>query len=228
MPDETQAQTLAALARELNDENDVESVLRRTVAAAAAEVPGAEYAGITVVTRRELATPVASDDLVLKVDQGQYETGQGPCLEAAVEREFVVRVDDLASDERYPAFGQHAVQLGIHSMLSFYLFTQAGTIGALNLYASEPRAFDQAAEDIGALLAAHAAVAVASTRKEANLVAALSNRDVIGQAKGILMERYKINADRAFDLLVAASQRTHRKLTDVAGQLAETGELAGS
>ena len=110
-------------------------------------------------------------------------------------------------------------------MLCFQLYTERETIGALNIYAEAVDAFTEDSVRTGVLLATQAALAVAATLTEGNLRVALANRDVIGQAKGILMERYKITAEQAFDLLVAGSQRTHRKLHAVAEELATTGVL---
>jgi AmiR/NasT family two-component response regulator len=95
----------------------------------------------------------------------------------------------------------------------------------LNLYATETFAFDNDGESIALLLAAHAGVAMAALRNKTNFDVALASRDLIGQAKGILMERFKVNANDAFGLLILASQHANRKLRDVAGELVSTGEL---
>jgi GAF domain-containing protein len=110
-------------------------------------------------------------------------------------------------------------------MLSVQLFVEDDNLGALNLYAESPGSFDESDENVAMLLAAHAAIAIKGGRVEGNLRSALDRRDVIGQAKGILMERYKIDDSQAFDLLVVASQQTHRKLRDIAEELARSGEL---
>lgn len=108
-------------------------------------------------------------------------------------------------------------------MLSLQLFVEGDNLGALNLYARVPNAFTDESEQVGPLFAAHAAIAYAGVRKEAHLANAIVNRDVIGQAKGILMERYKIPGERAFLLLSRASQRSNRKLHDVAEELVHSG-----
>src|SRR5690348_16099581 len=112
-----------------------------------------------------------------------------------------------------------AVKYGVLSALSFQLFVESHSMGALDVYADRPGAFDAEAENTGLLLACHAAIALAGGRKVDNLHLALQSRDTIGQAKGILMERYKIDAVQAFDLLIAASQATHRRLNSIAEQL---------
>jgi hypothetical protein len=111
-------------------------------------------------------------------------------------------------------------------MLSFQLFVEGDRVGALNLYGEGPDAFDSESEQIGALVAAHAAVAFADSQKISQLGEALVARQLIGQAEGILMERYKITAEQAFLLLTRASSRSNIKLRDVAEHLASSGEIA--
>jgi len=107
-------------------------------------------------------------------------------------------------------------------MLSIQLYVEGDDLGALNLYGRAPHAFTDESEDIGLLFAAHAAVAYAGARKSGQLTNALASRDVIGQAKGILMERYAITADRAFLILTRISQDSNRKLFDVASTIVST------
>ena len=225
----TDADWLAALARELGAETDVDAVWGRVVAASLSQVEGADHAGITLLSQKSVSTPVASDDLVRVIDQRQYAIGQGPCLTAARDQQAVVHAPDLATDTRWPEFGAAVADLDVRSMLSFQLYTETGpattTIGALNIYSATSHAFTDDSVHTGTLLAAHAAVAVAAATKSSNLRIALDTRDTIGQAKGVLMERYKITAAQAFDLLIAASQRSNSRLKDVAAHLADTGEL---
>lgn len=221
----TPADAIAALARELASEDDSNGLLRRLVDAAVFQVDGAEHAGITVLATKSVQTVAATDDRVEQIDRHQYAAGEGPCLTAAAGEVAVVRVDDLDTDLRWPNFAPAAIRLGVRSMLSFHLYTHRDTIGALNLYAATPNAFTDASVHTGTLLAAHAGLAAAATLKQVQLLIALDSRDVIGQAKGILMERYKITAHQAFDLLVTASQQTHMKLHELARELTETGEL---
>jgi GAF domain-containing protein len=159
------------------------------------------------------------------VDALQSETGQGPCLDASYE-ERVVSVPDLSSDQRWPDFSQQAYKLGARSMLSFQLFVNGDHLGALNLFGRDVNVFDAESERIGALVAAHAAVAVAGSQQVSQLTLALDTRDLIGQAKGILMERYKITAQQAFLLLSRASSELNIKLREVAEQLTVSGEMA--
>lgn len=219
------ARTLSDLARSLQDERGVDETLSGIVSAAVHTVPGARYAGVTVVrARRTVDTVAASDELVYKVDRAQYDSGQGPCLDAVWEQR-TVRLTDIGEERRWPEFTRRAAHLGIRSMLSFQLYVTRDNLGALNLYADEPDAFTDESEYVGLLFAAHAAVALAGARQHQNMTRAVSMRDIIGQAKGILMERHRISADQAFAVLVGASQRTNTKLADIARSLTETGEL---
>jgi GAF domain-containing protein len=217
---------LARLARTLEAEPDHGRMLQQIAEAAVREVPGAEYAGLTVLTDDGASTPAATDDVVPKVDAVQYTEQQGPCLDAAT-AEAVVLVQDLLDDDRWPRFAEGAVALGVRSMLAFALFVDKGAVGALNLYAAGPNAFPADAAEIGHPLAAHASVALAASRERVNLRIALGTRDLIGQAKGILMERDGIDADQAFAILISASQRVNRKLREVADELVRTRRLPG-
>jgi hypothetical protein len=133
----------------------------------------------------------------------------------------------MRTDRRWPRFAASAAELGALSSLSFQLFVEGGNLGALNLYARMPRAFGEESEDVGLVFAAHAAVALSGARSEHHLLAALGRRDLIGQAKGILMERYRLTANEAFNVLTNVSQQTNRKLFDIAAELAETGTMQG-
>jgi GAF domain-containing protein len=158
------------------------------------------------------------------VDKAQYDTGEGPCLDALYECR-TVRLPDLDAEPRWPKFAAQAREVGLASMLAMQLYVHDEDLGALNLHSTHRDAFGDESEQIGLLFAAHAAVALAGAQNEEHLYTALSHRDVIGQAKGILMERYKIDAQDAFRLLVVASQNTNIKLYDVAEYLVRTGAL---
>lgn len=132
----------------------------------------------------------------------------------------------MATEGRWPRFSQQASAAGAESMLSFQLFVAGDNLGALNLYARTPDAFDDESEHVGLLFASHAAVAFAGAQKQQQQLArALDARDLIGMAKGILMERYKITPDRAFAVLVRGSQANQRKLRDVAHDVVITGTI---
>jgi GAF domain-containing protein len=218
------AATLSELARLLQQENSPQATLESITRAAVDTVPGAEHAAITVVrNRRELETVAATSDLVEKIDQCQYAHRQGPCLDALWERRMI-RMDDREAESRWPDFTEEIRGLGITAMCCFRLFTDRNTLGALNLYASEGDSFDEQSEQVGQLFATHAAVALADAQRIEQLEQAVDRRDVIGQAKGILMERFKIGPDEAFRLLINASQQSNLKLHDLAAEVARTGQ----
>ncbi len=220
------ADLMSRTARRLQEEHgDVESTLQAITATAIMVVPHAEECSISYVTGRSKVEPRAStSDLPREVDALQERIEQGPCLDAVWEQE-VVRVDDVAADDRWPEFARQASALGVGSMMCFKLFVQGAQLGGLNLYGGRPGAFDDESQDIGQMFAAHAAVAVAGAEHEENLRTAVSSRDVIGQAKGILMERHKLTADQAFGVLARVSQELNRKLADIAREVSDTGAL---
>jgi transcriptional regulator with GAF, ATPase, and Fis domain len=221
------ATQLSELARLLQHEENSQATLERLVLAAVTLIPGAEEGSISVVTgRSHVESQAPSSDLPRRVDALQVETGQGPCLDAAFEQ-HTVRVSDMSTEQRWPAFAARASDAGVGSMLAFQLYVEGDNLGALNLYAKQTDAFDDESEHVGLLFAAHAAVAYAAVHHQDNLRNAMETRDLIGQAKGILMERYKLTGEQAFELLVQASQATHSKLRDVADELVHSGSLAG-
>ncbi|MDA0632718.1 GAF and ANTAR domain-containing protein [Nonomuraea sp. MCN248] len=218
---------LSELARHLREGAGVQETLDAIVRAGVDTIAGAEHAGVTVVRRRRtVETKASTDEVVREADRAQYETGQGPCLDA-IYLERTVRVSDMSAERRWPAFVERARGLGVASMLSFQLYVHEDNLGALNLYAGRPDAFGDESEHVGLLFAAHAAVAMSGAQQEEHLSRAVAMRDLIGQAKGILMERHRLTADQAFTLLVSASQETNTRLADIARHLVHTGELAG-
>lgn len=219
------AERLAESARHLHAQDDPEGTLRAVVAAAVAIIPGAEEASITVVAgRRRLHTEAASSRFAALLDALEEHTGEGPCLDAMYEQ-HTVRVDDTASESRWPSFSARACEAGAASMLALQLFVDEDSLGALNLYAGRPRAFDEESEHVGQLFASHAAIAYGAARKRSQLLRAVTTRELIGQAQGILIERHKVSADQAFAMLVAASQSLNIKLREVADTLVRTGAL---
>ncbi|WP_055474501.1 GAF and ANTAR domain-containing protein [Gordonia sp. HS-NH1] len=215
--DEDVHRKIAELARELHGDDSDEQVAKTIVENALVDIPGVEYAGLTVATRRRSIESFGSTHDVADVhDRIQAELGEGPCISAAI-GDRIVRVDDLEKETRWPGYLRRALaETPIRSVLSFQLFADTTAIGALNLFAGRPRAFDLHAEDIGVVFATHAALAWNKVKKDNQFHSALANRDVIGQAKGMLMERFDIDAVAAFDLLKQLSQESNTKLVEVA------------
>ena len=221
------AEGFSALARNLEEHDDPDVVLAEIVTAAVAMVPGADEGSVSVVTARSgVDSQAPTGDLPVQVDALQEETGQGPCLDAAFEQQ-TVRVADMVNEDRWPQFARRASEAGAASMLSLQLYVEGDNLGALNLYSRTANAFTDESEQVGLLFASHAAVAYAGVRKEAQLAKAVVSRDLIGQAKGILMERYKISPERAFLVLTRVSQDSNRKLHDIATELVRQGTVPG-
>lgn len=213
--------TFEEIARLLLAAPTQEETLSRIVHAAVAVIPGCEHAGVSLIEKRAISTPSASDDVPNRVDAIQYETGQGPCADAIREHE-VFKTDDLSTETRWPDFANRAAaETGVLSMVSFRLFVREDTMGALNLYSKATKAFDQESCAVGAVFAAHAAVAMSASREVESLNLALVSRATIEQAKGIIMATSRCSADEAFDLLRQQSQALNEKLRDVAAALVD-------
>ena len=218
---------LADAARELEGEGgDPRGTMQRAVNLGVQLVRGAHEAGITVARRGgRIATPAATDELVVRVEALQQEHQQGPCLDALRKQE-VVRSGDISRDERWPEWGPRvAGETPIRSMLCLRLFTNDDVVGGLNLYSYTVDAFDEEDVEDGMLLAAQASVAIAAAREIEQLQFAVDGRTVIGQAQGILMERFGIDSSQAFAVLARVSQARNVKVRQVAEQLVLTRQL---
>ena len=201
----------------------------RVVRYAARAVPHSQHCGLTLVVGSQRPTTLsASSELVRTVDTIQYETGEGPCLEA-IEGDDVTRAADLAVDRQWPAFGHRcAAETRIRSMFSLRLVLSTDARAALNFYAEPPGAFDDLDVGVGAMFAPFAALAVQSALREREieqLQTALQSSRQIGVAIGVLMARQQVTYDQAFAQLVSASQHLNVKLRDIAGEVAETGQV---
>ncbi|MCZ2829633.1 GAF and ANTAR domain-containing protein [Modestobacter sp. VKM Ac-2986] len=213
---------------------ELPEVLTEIVQISRATMPGADATSITLIRDDRAFTAAFDGQIAMDADELQYERGYGPCLDAGRAGELFV-VDDMATEQRWPDYAVHAAARGVGSSLSVPLPFQGATIGALNNYAVRPNAFGDADIALGEEVAAFVAIAVGNAEAAArasddvlNMRRAMASRGVIEQAKGILMERYKITAEQAFTLLTHASQRNNVKLRDVAEELTTTGVLAGA
>ncbi|MCU1458195.1 MAG: hypothetical protein JWL73_2287 [Actinomycetia bacterium] len=218
------AEVFARVARGLLAADDLQSTLQQITELAVETVAGCDAASITIVKGRQLTTQASTDDLALDVDAIQYETGEGPCLDAIRERQ-VFRTGDLGTEVRWPHFATRAKEVGAVSMMSFRLFVEQDTLGALNLLSRHEAAFDDDALAVGAVFASHAAIAMSTARHDADMDIALQSRDLIGQAKGILMASEHVSAEGAFDMLRTSSQNLNRKLLTIAAEVTQTGAL---
>ncbi len=228
-PENDLAVVFADIARQLQTEDSPEKVQQQITRAAVDTVQGCDHAAISLVRRHGgIETVAATDDVPPRVDAIQYEVGQGPCVDAIDEQDTYL-IDDLAADQRWPSFSHRAAEeTGVRSMLSLRLFVDTDTIGALNLYSRKADAFDEHACAVGAVLAAHAAIAVQAARDRARAEqleqAVQSNRE-IGMALGVIMARGRLTREEAFAVLRRASQHLNRKLRDVATEVVDTGQL---
>jgi hypothetical protein len=216
-------------ARILFSAGGVTDTLARVAELAITTIEGCDYAGLFLTEGGVVTTPVHTDEIVNRVDSLQHLTGEGPCLDA-IDQHTMVYAEDLTTDSRWPEFGPRARSTGLRSVLALPLAANAH-LGALNLYARYPDAFGVIDRARGVVLASLASLALQAAfahdvdgRRTENLQAALSTREIIGQAQGILMERERISADEAFDILRRASQHLNMKLRQVAQDLVDTGE----
>ncbi|GAA4722703.1 GAF and ANTAR domain-containing protein [Pedococcus ginsenosidimutans] len=214
---------LAAAARDMQDEDNSKQAMERAVVLATQILPGCDAAGVCVVYRGErVDTHATSDDALRQVDTLQHELKEGPCLDA-LRRQETVQSNDLSVDERWPKWGPEvATRLGLLSIVSYRLFSTDSTLGALNLYGKDRSAFTSDDIHDGMALAAHVGVALAGAQEVEHLEKALGGRTVIGQATGILMERFSLPSDRAFSLLSRISQNKNLKLRQLAEQIVRT------
>lgn len=213
---------MAELARGVATPRSVDDVLTDVSATAVELIPGADTAGVLLIAKGGTFETLAStSELPYELDTFQMAFNEGPCVAAALD-ELIVRTDDFRTEQRWPRYSAAVVKIGVLSALSLKLYTADRTAGALNLFGFRPNAFDGEAETTGSVLAAHAAAAILASRQGEQLNSALSTRDRIGQAKGIIMERYGVGDVQAFDMLRRLSQEANVKLIDVAQRVIDT------
>jgi GAF domain-containing protein len=211
----------------------MESVLQLVCQLVTEVTPGDVAASVGVRAGGRPETPVFVGQLAVELDEWQYQQGDGPCLAAVTDHVLVV-VDDTRMDLRWPGYLAEAARRGCLSSLSVPLPLPLGDRlrGALNIYAREVAAFGAAERQRGCRFAGYAAVAVANmqayqaaVRRAQHLQTALESRAVIDQAKGILMERYKLSADRAFQMMATLSMESNVKVREIAERVVRTGEM---
>jgi GAF domain-containing protein len=220
---------VAETAQVLISAGNVVDTLSSVVNLSVATIDGCDYAGVFLLEHDVVTTPAYTDPIVVEVDVLQHESKEGPCLDAIAHR-MAFYAEDLTTEVRWPIFSQRAAAAGIRSVLALPLSLD-GQLGAVNLYAHLPIAFGVVARAKAAILASLAGLALTvaqshddEERRILNFQAALTSREIIGEALGILMERERISADQAFDVLRRASQHLNIKLREVAQNLVDTGE----
>ncbi|MEA2932949.1 MAG: hypothetical protein QOI56_1734 [Actinomycetota bacterium] len=230
MDEATEGDTTTDGARRLGgallDDDALNELLQKVVELACHTVRPAHSVSITVADAGRYRTSHSTDEEALAIDQAQYDGDEGPCLEALRSGQQVqVSIHDEGAP--WPRVRQKANELGVEAVLSTPLLrTRDGAIGALNVYSHEVGGFDETARRTAEVIGEHAALLVGNTvalltasQLNEQLRQALASREIIGEAKGIIMERQSCTRDEAFDILRRASQRENRKLRDLAEEL---------
>ncbi|MDT7755370.1 MAG: hypothetical protein QOH27_1268 [Mycobacterium sp.] len=217
---------MAALTQTFAGGAPAEEMLSRVTTAAVDLINGVDCADVLVVRDGHFDSAAPTSDLVFVLDAAQQDAGKGPCLDAIGDR-TVIRSNDLRTEPRWPHFARIATAAGVHSVLSYRLDTY-GAKGAatLSFFGCKPEAFGMESQALGATLAAHASIALITDDRQHQFESALASRDVIGQAKGIIMERFNVDAVRAFEMLRKISQTSNTPVNDIARRLT-SGEPAG-
>jgi GAF domain-containing protein len=211
--------------------HSLESLVHTVTAVATRVLPGEPITSVTILQDSGPSTVASSGELAVDLDRWQYRAGDGPCL-AAASTGTPSELPDTRNPGRWPDFAAQAAELGCDSVFSMPLPVQERVAGAMNVYGRKSAPMDDATRSLVARFAAYAVVPVSNMylyrtalERAHHLQAALDSRAVIDQAKGILMERLKLTADQAFQVLARVSMETNTKVREVALQFVETGEL---
>lgn len=209
--------------------NALPETLSWTARTALETVPGFDRVAIALTRPNGgIRTMVASDDLVWELDAVQYGLDQGPCVDAVRGEQPVVRLEHAGQDPRWPQYLPGAVARGLRSQLSVRLWTGEQALGGINFYSTVSDTIDSQASDIAELLAAQASIALSHAQQAQQLQEAVATRQVIGQAVGIVMERYGISHHAAFEYLARESQVSNTKLRVLAQELVDATERGSS
>ena len=224
-------EALEQLGRLALRENCMRSLLQSVAELAKEVMPGDLEASVSLLINDRASTAVFTARLALDCDESQYGRGYGPCLHAASTGELV-EVADAQAETRWRDYMDHAVEHGALSSLSVPLPINEGIVGALNMYARKPHAFDEDSRSVATRFAGHAAVVAANmyAYEEArdlieHLERRVQSRAVVERATGILMERYEVTADQSLQALTRAARRTDTKVRDIADTLVRTGKF---
>jgi hypothetical protein len=202
-----------------------DEMLSRVTTAAVDLINGVDCADVLVIKDGLFYSAAPTSELIHHLDAAQQDAGQGPCLDAIGSRR-VIRSNDLRTEPRWPHFARTATAAGVHSVLSYRLDTYGAKAATLSFFGCKPEAFGMESQALGAMLATHAAIALITDDRQHQFESALASRDVIGQAKGMIMERFSVDAARAFEMLRKISQTSNTPVNDIARRLT-TAEPAG-
>lgn len=219
------ASALTDAARAIDGQQSLDHTLDAIVRAAQETVPGFEHVGISVTSRGNgnggsIETRAGTGRLVWEVDELQYKLGEGPCYDAIVNGGVTV-MEDVRTEQRWPRYVEEVERLGLRAQMGLQLYTDEGALGGLNFYAAEP-GVDPDAIQLAELFAAHAAIALGRSRHEHQLKESVASRQAIGTAVGIVMERYRLTEDRAFQFLVRASSTSNIRLRAIAQEIVDS------
>ena len=206
------------VARQLDCARTEQETVHTIVETAKSAIQGVDEVSLTVSMKGRPRTVACTSERARHADDAQYAAEQGPCLEALMAPGAWIS-NDVEHDTRWPAAGGLVAAVGFRSQMSLHLFSKATVLGSLNLYATAPDALDEEARAVAELFASRAAAALGHVRRMETLSRAVHSREVIGQAIGLVMERYGLDQERAFDFLTRVSQNSNVKLRDVAADL---------
>lgn len=220
------AQSIAEAARTLNKPRSLADTLQTIVEVACNSVPGFEHVGIATLEKNgQVQTRASTGDLVLELDAAQCAWAEGPCA-AVLQGEEPVCVSSMRTEQRWPRYAPLARAAGVRSQLAVKLYLDHGTLGGINFYSTVRDEVGEDAQALARLFGTHAAIALGHAQERETFTEGLETRRAIGQAIGILMERYSMNEDRAFAFLVRASSHANIKLRAVAQELVDDGNTA--
>ncbi len=220
------ATALTEAATVMNAPFTLEETLDAITRATLETVPGFDHVGISITHRDgRIETRAGTDRLVWELDDLQYGLREGPCYDA-IRGGGVVTVANAADDPRWPRYLPKAVQAGLTAQLAVGLYRDQDSLGGLNLYSTNGAGVHPDAVLIAELFASQAVIALGRSTEHSQLNEALMSRKVIGQATGILMERYQLDESRAFQFLIRASSTSNIKLRDVAAELVRSTSSA--
>jgi transcriptional regulator with GAF, ATPase, and Fis domain len=216
------AEALTVAVQEIDTRRELPEILQALLGTAQPSLPGVDHVGISVThSDRQVETLAATDDLVQQLDKLQYQLNEGPCLDA-IRQDGVVVVSRAELEARWPSFMDQAAMLGLRSQMSLRLYVETETLGGLNLYSTQADHIDRDVQHIAQMFAWHAALALGKARFEEAMSVGMASRQRIGQAVGILMERYELVEDRAFAYLARVLQTSNIKLREVADEVVDS------